>query len=539
MSIDASPTAGPLTPPTASAVAATATTTAAPRPTSRLVKNITSNWTAVVVGMTCSFLISPVTVNSLGAAHYGIWTLLMQFTGYLWLFDFGVRESVVKYVAQYHATGERDELSSTVRTAVSLYTVVALAGLAAVGGLAIALPYVFNIPPQDVRTARLSALLAGATIAQGFVFNVFVGVLMGLQQYYLMARIGIFITITRAGLTYVLLTNGFGLVSLALLQFGVSLASNLFVYRLAVSRLPYLSFGWALPQRQAAAKLLNYGKYVLVTNIGDKIVLASDSVIIGLFLPISSLAYYAIGGSLIEYFRAFIVSMAHTLTPISSGLEARNDTRALGTVFLTGCKVAMLLGLPVCIGFIMLGDRFINLWMGDAYGAAAGQVLAVLSVGHLLGLPYYLMSSVLHGLGRHAIIARFRIIEGAINLVLSVVLVQRIGIVGVALGTVIPHTLIVGIALPLFMPSVLPISLREYYISTYVRPFLASLPFWGVCWFIATVVRPGNLGSFMGSVTLGLVAYAVPGWIIGLRPSERDYVRARLRRLLMPAAAVA
>jgi O-antigen/teichoic acid export membrane protein len=73
----------------------------------------------------------------------------MQFTGYLWLADFGVRESVVKYVAQYHASGQKDELLSTVRTAVSLYTLVALVAMLAVSALTFGLP---TLPSRMMRS---------------------------------------------------------------------------------------------------------------------------------------------------------------------------------------------------------------------------------------------------------------------------------------------------------------------------------------------------------------------------------------------------
>ena len=107
---------------------------------------MTSGWASIVIGIGFAFVLAPLTVRTLGNVHYGIWTLLMQITGYLWLFDFGVRESVVKYVAQYHAADDRPGIETTVRTAVSIYSVVSLATLACAALLALALPYLFNIP---------------------------------------------------------------------------------------------------------------------------------------------------------------------------------------------------------------------------------------------------------------------------------------------------------------------------------------------------------------------------------------------------------
>ena len=499
---------------------------------SNILRNVTSNWFGIVINILISFFLAPLTVNSLGNVYYGIWTLLMQFTGYLWLFDFGVRESVVKYVAQYHASDDHEELGATVHTAVSLYSVVAALTLAATGGLAFALPYVFNIPPDAVTTARVATFLAGATVAQGFVFNVFVGVLMGLQRFYLMAQVGIGVGIVRAAVIVALLTTGHGIISLAVVQFLTTLASNLLVYRLCLSHLPYLSVRLVRPKRETVSKLLHYGKYVLISNVGDKIVFAADSMVIGVFLPISALTYYAIGGGLIDYFRSFRTSMASIMNPLSSSLEARRESNTLALVVLKGTKAAMLLGLPICVGFILLGERFIDLWIGPSYGPQAGMVLATLAAGHLIGLPYYTISGVLYGLGKHRIIAQSRILEGVANLSLSLWLVRHYGIVGVAVGTVIPHAIVVGVILPSILPRLLPLRLGEYYYSTYVKTFIASVPFWIVCWIIARVVRPSDFLSFFASVAVGLLAYVVPIWLVALSTGERSYLWGAVRRRL-------
>ena len=342
----------------------------------------------------------------------------------------------------------------------------------------------------------------------------------------------------RSTILYVLLINGYGIIALALVQFGMSIASSVMVYRLCREELPYLTARLIRPERGRVMQLLHYGKYVLISNIGDKIIFATDSMIVAAYLPISMLTYYAIGGSLIEYFRSMTTSLATVVNPVASSLDAGSETAALKGVLLGGTKASVAIGLPVCIGFIMLGETFINLWMGPSYGAQAGAVLAVLAVGHLVNLPYYTISGILYGLGQHKHIAVYRIMEGAANLALSITLVQSLGLVGVALGTAIPQMIVAAALLPRMLATRLPFSLPDYYRWTYLRPFVAAIPFVGTCWFIAHVVQPAGLVVFMASVACGLVTYVIPCWLLVLAPGERDRVRGVvLRRLrLAPGA---
>lgn len=509
-----------------------------PLSTSAIVRNVTSNWTGILVNILLAFVLAPLTVRSLGNVHYGIWTLLMQLTGYLWLFDFGVRESVIKYVAQYHAADDRERITTTIRTAVSMYSVVSLATLTLATIIALSLPYLFNIPAGEVTTARLTALLVGATVAQSFVFNVFVGIVMGLQKFYLVSRLGIFFTLGRGLLVYGFLTNGFGIVALAFIQFAVTLSSNLLILRIARRELPYVSIRLIRPTRVEAMKLFNYGKYVLISNVGDKLVFATDSIVVGVFLPISSLTYYAIGGTLIEHLRTFVTSMASIFNPMTSDLEARRETRALVTVVLTGTKAAMLIGLPVCIGFMTLGPRFIGLWMGDEYAGPAGLILSVLAAGHMIGLPYYTISGVLYGLAQHRVVAWSRIFEGVLNLVLSVVLVRTIGLVGIAIGTVVPHVIVVAGILPLVLPRWVPVDIREYYLSTYFRPFVAALPFAVACWYVGRVIVPASFLTFFAFIAAVMPLYLVPTWFVALTAEQRGTMRAYVGQRLARRTAV-
>lgn len=521
------------------------TPTAVPPPTARLwststiIKNVTSNWASIIVGALIAFVLAPVTVRALGNVYYGVWTLLMQLTGYLWLFDFGVRESVVKYVAQYESADDREQIQATVATAVSIYGIVSLITLALTIALAAALPYVFTIPPDAVATARITTLFVGGTVAQYFVFNVFVGVLMGLQRVYIIARLGMLFTIVRGLIIYVMLTAGYGIVTLSVVQFSLALVNNLIIVRICVRLLPYLSIRPAWPRRSEALKLFHYGKYVLISNVGDKIIFATDSIIIGAFLPISALTYYAVGGSLIEQFRAFITSMSSLVNPMSSRLQARSEEGAVALLVQTGVRAAIIIGLPVAIGFVLLGDRFIAIWMGPEYAGPSGRVLAVLAVGHLLGLPYYTISAALYGLGRHRVVAQSRIFEGIVNLALSVTLVRSFGIVGVALGTVIPHVIVVVAILPRVLARWVPLDLRRYYVATYARPLLSGVPFALVCWYIASTIVPANFPSFFASVAVALTAYVVPAWFIGLTSDERARLSAAVRRRIRGARPVA
>jgi len=143
-------------------------------------------------------------------------------------------------------------------------------------------------------------------------------------------------------------------------------------------------------------------------------------------------------------------------------------------------------------------------------------------------LPQHTITCVLYGLSRHRITAMWRSCEAMGNLLLSVVLIQFWGVIGVAVGTLIPQVLIVAGALTISTCRSLNIPVLDYYLSVYARPLVASIPFWGACWYINKVLAPASLPVFIGAIVLALPVYVIPGFLVALSREERKIIVDRL-----------
>ncbi|MGD0907564.1 MAG: hypothetical protein ABSA96_08275, partial [Candidatus Acidiferrales bacterium] len=70
---------------------------------SRPARNVLANWGGSISYMLIAFFLSPFIVHHLGTSRYGVWVLIVSFTGYLGLLDLGVRGTINYYVARFHA----------------------------------------------------------------------------------------------------------------------------------------------------------------------------------------------------------------------------------------------------------------------------------------------------------------------------------------------------------------------------------------------------------------------------------------------------
>jgi O-antigen/teichoic acid export membrane protein len=501
---------------------------------SSLLRSLASNWLGLATGVLVSFFLSPFVVNKLGAAWYGVWAATAQFVGYLYLMDFGVRESVIRYTSKYVARGNARSLNHVLSASLIIYAAITLLALLATGAAAWGLPYWFSLEPEFWRDARIAMLFTGLTIAQTFFFNVFNGVVIGLKRWEITNAVGIALNLVRAGLIVFFLMRGHGIVAVAAVGFGTALVGGLVNVFLAArllkeAGLPF-RFRLLAPRHLVALgrRILGYGFYVIVNNVGEKIINATDAIVVGIFLPIQSVAYYAIAGSLIGYLRALLGSSAYIFNPLASELHTLRQPEKVTAAFFLGVKICTLVTLPVAASFVVMGERFIQLWMGREFAGPSSEVLTVLAVAVFLAAPQYMFSSVLYGMSRHRIIALLRLGEAVANLVLSIVLVQTLGLVGVALGTAIPSAIMVVIVLPMIAGKVVGATLPRFYSQAYIRPLLAIAPFVAAAYWVE-IAHPaqGLIGFFLR--ILGLLALYVPcAFAIVLDAKERRLIWNRI-----------
>lgn len=492
-----------------------------------IAKSIFSNWFSLFVSIVLSFYLAPFVVNSLGDIYYGIWAVMMQFTGYLYLMDFGIRDSIIKNTAKYRARGQARQFSRTLSVAFLLYLGMTLICILITGVLALSIEHIADIPEQYLADARIVVFLSGLTIAQTFLFNIFSGALMGLQKYLPLNAVSIVMSIVRAGAFVFALQSGQKIVALASIHLAVGVATGIFfaIFSLYQLRKVNLSFRPVLVRphtfRRISKNLFGFSIYVFINNISQKITFATDALVIALFLPISLVTPYAIAGSLVNYLKSLLAVTTMIFNPVASDLRARGQNMEVQSLLVHGSRLSLFIALPVAIAYITSGSEFIGLWMGPQYSSQSGLILLILAIAHMIAIPTHAIGHVLYGLSKHRILAYVRIGEAVSNLILSVVLIGPFGLIGVAIGTLIPHAITAGLIIPIYTAKLLKISPLHFYKRAWSRPLVNSLPYMFLSLYLTKFEPTESLLGFFVRMVILLAIYLLSGFFVVLSKDER------------------
>lgn len=467
------------------------------------------NWAALAISVGVAFFLSPFVVHRLGNTAYGVWTLVISMISYMSILDLGLRGAVTRYVARHHAQGDHSESSRTVSAALWLRVWIGVAVLLISLILAGIAPRLFRIPVELQPAAKWAIVVTGAGLAVTLTCGVFGGVLAALHRFDLLSLIAILQTLIRAAGVVWLLRSGYGIIALAVWEFAVILMSNTALVATCFRLYRELRIQFRFPPMATLRRLWGYSFYVLVINATVQVIYYTDNLIVGAFLSASAVTFYAIGGGLIEYLRMFVSSLAATFSPLASSFEAKGQEADLRRLLVWGTQAALLVALPIEVALFFRGPAFIGLWMGREYSTLSGQVLQILLVAQLFAVANATSGNIAYGLGKHRPVALWTSIEALANLALSVLLVRKIGLAGVAWGTAIASLATHLVFWPRHICKVLAMRVPSYLWQSWMRPALAALPFAIGCVWADRNWPASNLFSFFLQIAALLPFYAV------------------------------
>ncbi len=411
-------------------------------------KNILAGWFAHLVTVMIGFFLMPYILGTVGELQYGAWVFINAVAGYSRMIYGGFGATICRYVSDLSAKKEWDRLNQFVSSIQTVYFGTALLAILATGifaWLAGGLDKWDTLPLDEV---RISILIVGGTIGMGMIGSVYGGVLIGTQRLGIQRGIEVGIGILRLVLTLVCLHQHYGLITLALIFLAVTVVEQSITAIIAYRLIPTLSIAPWNTRRDVIKECFGFSAFNAIALFAEFLIFFTDTVVIGVILGPLAVVPYQIGLRIAQMIQIPIAQIGEAILPKAGELHAKQEQQRLGEVVAKGMGVAFLLSGGFCIGAAYFGDMLIQTWIGKQYHSSA-LVMVILIGSQVVALPMVVTRKALLGTGQVRIPAFIDLFEAFCNLVLSLILIQFWGIVGVAVGTLVP---LVCIELFVFLP---------------------------------------------------------------------------------------
>jgi O-antigen/teichoic acid export membrane protein len=508
------------------------------RNNSGIALGVTMNWVALVANGLVSFFLTPFVVHRLGNAWYGVWILINSAIAYMATLDLGLRGAVVHFIAKHHAQGDHEASSHTLSAALVIRILMSSLVTVATVLLALFLGRILRIPPELEGAARPALLATGISFAFTLTSGVFGAVLAALQRFDVLAGISMAQSFATALGAVWLLDRGYGIVALAILQLAIALVSTVGLVVLAFAVYPELRIRLTRPSGEMIRKLWNYSFYLFVISIAGQVIYYTDNLVVGAFLSAGAVTFFAIAGRLIEYHRQPGAALAQTLMPVASSLDVRGDPAGMLRLLVQGTRVSMLVCWPIEIVLFIRAETFIGLWIGPQYAQISAAILRILLLSNFFIGGNQVSANLTFGTGKHKAFAIWQSAEAVANLVLSIILVRRMGITGVAWGTAIPSFVTQAVLWPVYICRVVKCDLRGYLWQAWGKTAIAMIPFTAGCLWTERHLAPAHISSlFLQVAALLPVLFAAAGIVFWQDVRKEWQIRMAGRRYRRESAA--
>lgn len=399
-----------------------------------LVTGVALSYLLILVKLVATLLFTPFLVASLGVEGYGLYALVGALAAYLYILDFGMNDSVLRFfVRDANDPVERERFLARM---LGLYTIVGGLVLLATYGLSMIAEPVFGTrnTPEQVRMLRDMILIAGAGAAVLVALNPIGALLSATESFVFLRSMEIAVTIVSTLMMVAVLHAGGSAVHIVavtalftVLQAMMRLGYAIFVLRMRV-RL-------ALPEMTVLRKVGGYAAPIFFVMIAELLFWRLDSVLIGAMLGAAPIAIFAIGVTFNKYFMSFATALSRVLTPeIIRQVDQGADARALTDLMIRISRIQAMFLLLILSGLVVFGQRFLVLWLGQDF-ASSYWIMLVILVPYTFELTGNARNIILQVKGLYWQRSAITLTMAILNIPLTLVLMQVMGVFGAALST--------------------------------------------------------------------------------------------------------
>ena len=403
----------------------------ATKSTSRsIAKNVFYGFTSWILPFVLTFFATRLIVKSLGEHEYGIYSLVLGFIGYSFVFSIG--RAITKYVAEYQASGESEKIKDVISATFFINLVLGLTGILAVfliSGWLVA--DVLNIAGESRSRTVIALYIASTAVFFTLFTQVFSAIVQGLNRFDIYSKILNFSSISMLLGNLIIAWLGGGLLALFWWNLLITCLTCGLFYASAKRLLPDFSVAHRF-NKDALKLVATFSAGVVGYQILGNVWLLFERIWITRQLGAESLTHYVVPMTVSFQIQYFIASLVIVIFPLAS--EMQNDLERLRRLYTKATKIIAMLVVFIAATIIVHSNLFLSLWMGAEFAEASTNLLIIHTVSFSLVAILTVSWQMTEGLGYPNFYCYLYVLCLLISIPLMIFLSYDYGNTGVAIG---------------------------------------------------------------------------------------------------------
>ena len=478
------------------------------------------SYAGVAFNTVAGLLYTPWMVQCIGADNYGLYTLALSVINFF-LLDFGLSDSVSRFLSKYYAEGRDDLVSGFLGMTYKLYLAITAVIAVVLVGIFLNIDAIYSgLTAEQLPVFKVLFVIISLYSVVSFPFTPLGGILISNERFVALNACNLVQKVATVGLIVVALLFNWGVYALVMVNALVSVAMTLCKYVLVrVKTDARTDFSYWEPAE--ARELIGFSAWVTVTQICGRLIFAVMPSIIAMTADSAEVALFGLASSLEGYVYTVASALNGMFMPKVSRSLAGADESLQHMMTRVGRIQLFIIGF-IFVCFAALGGRFVACWMGPGYDSLWPCAL-LLIVPSLIELPQLIGVTAITASGNVRAKAFVYIGTALTNVALGVVLTRFIGALGGCVSICAAYFLRT-FGENLIYRNLLGLRLRAFFRDTYGRwVFAGALTF--LVGLAASWAVP--FAGWFGFIACGVVVflvYALLLWVFVMNGYERGLV---------------
>lgn len=347
---------------------------------SNIGKGAIISYVAIFLNIIISFVYTPWMLHQIGASDYGLYSLIISFISYFTI-DFGLTNAIARFVAKYRAEGDYHKVENIM--GLTLWIFIAID---AVIFLCLFVCYFFiadifaGLTPEEIERLKVLYIIAGTFSILSFALKPLDGALTAFEYFVPAKVLDMVYKVGSVAFVVVALLLGGDIYMLVLINGGLSFIVHVYRY-IYWCKVTGLRVNMRFFDKSEMRSITSFSGWTFLTGLAQRFRLNLIPSVLGIFSNSTQIAIFALGMTIEAMTWTLSSALNGLFLPKVSQMVHANDRAGILDLMIRVGRIQLFIVFLIFSGFFVVGQEFINLWVGTDYSDVYYIVLFLIFTG--------------------------------------------------------------------------------------------------------------------------------------------------------------
>jgi O-antigen/teichoic acid export membrane protein len=474
---------------------------------------------------TTTFILTPVMLSVWSTSEFGVYKLVISITGFFMLLDFGMGNSIIKFISEYKSKKETLNERKLFFLMLLFNITITIVLLALSLTLVNFFPDIFKTFSSEELTLA-SALFSLLIINSAFnlIINTFNSIIRAYEKFVFWNSINLIKNICRFIFFLTFLYMGFTPTTIVIIDIIITLIIGLITIFYVVYKIKLIPYMKGI-NLIFIKRIYFYSFFVFIEMVAYQLFWSIDVIFLGIFTSTIVIAIYSISTIFTAFFESLSSVISSVTMPKIINLVSISQSKTLILEELIKiARIKMFVLILPFIGFLFLGADIVDLWVGEKFKNVYFVVLIII-IPQIFARVQDIFSQVLWAENKQKPKALISIVASILNVIVTISLIPIYGMYGAAIGTAVAFTIGYIFGEGYIVYKVLGYDLIKFYKEVYANSLILYFGIALAAFFITIIL--GNSWILFGVKTMMIcVIYIICVYMFGLRENEKAMLKS-------------